>query len=165
MIVTAGPLRHCFLPDCNATESLAHALAPLLRPGDVVLLKGDLGSGKTSFARALIRALPEPSGEIKADEEVPSPTFTLVQIYERQPAEVWHFDLYRLSSAEEVHELAWEEALGTAIILVEWPERLGPLTPANALTLHLDWREQGRLARFEGDRDWAARLAALPQSV
>ncbi len=165
MIVTAGPLRHCFLPDLNATESLARALAPLLRAGDILLLKGDLGCGKTSFARALIRALPGPSGESRHEEEVPSPTFTLVQIYERAPAEVWHFDLYRLSAAAEVYELGWEEALGEAILLIEWPERLAQLTPKGALQLSLDWQEPGRLARFEGDRDWAARLAALPERV
>src|SRR3546814_13591165 len=82
-----------------------------------------LGAGKTALARALIRALPGPAGA--AAEEVPSPTFTLVQIYERRPAPVWHFDLYRLDSAAEVEELGFSEALAGGLALVEWPERLG----------------------------------------
>src|SRR3546814_2932941 len=86
--------------DLAATESLGRALARLLRLGDVIALSGDLGAGKTALARALIRALPGPQGA--ADEEVPSPTFTLAQIYERRPGPVWHFDLYRLESAAEV---------------------------------------------------------------
>src|SRR3546814_15561179 len=87
---------------------------------DVVALFGDLDAGKTALARALIRALPGPAGA--AAEEVPSPTFTLVQIYERRPAPVWHFDLYRLDSAAEVEELGFSEALAGGIALVEWPE-------------------------------------------
>src|SRR3546814_10429878 len=116
--------------DLAATESLGRALARLLRLGDVIALSGDLGAGKTALARALIRALPGPQGA--ADEEVPSPTFTLAQIYERRPGPVWHFDLYRLESAAEVEELGFSEALA-GIALVEWPERLGALLPADAL--------------------------------
>jgi tRNA threonylcarbamoyladenosine biosynthesis protein TsaE len=93
------------LPDEAATLALARRLAPLLRAGDVIALFGDLGSGKTTFARALIRALPGPAGEDARDEVVPSPTFTLLQVYERTPAPVWHFDLYRLATPEEVFEL------------------------------------------------------------
>jgi len=161
MIETAAPTHCRTLADGEATEALARAIAAVLRPGDVVLLAGPLGSGKTTFARALIRALPGPAGEDRSGEEVPSPTFTLVQIYERRPAPVWHFDLYRLSDPEEVWELGWEEALGEAVVLVEWPERLGRLAPPEALRLTLSHAGEGRLARLEGGADWAARLAAL----
>ena len=122
------------LRDEAATAALARRLAGHLGRGDVIALAGDLGSGKTCFARALINALPWPGGA-RRDEEVPSPTFTLVQIYEREPAPVWHFDLYRLERPEEVYELGLEEALGQAVSVIEWPERLGPLLPVERLEL------------------------------
>jgi tRNA threonylcarbamoyladenosine biosynthesis protein TsaE len=150
------------LPDPAATDRLGRALARLLRPGDLVALYGDLGAGKTALARALIRALPGPEGA--ATEEVPSPTFTLVQIYERDPAPVWHFDLYRLERAEEVHELGLSEALAEGIALVEWPERLGALLPAAALSVTLSFdgaANGGRRARLAGGGDWPQRLAEL----
>lgn len=147
------------LPDLAATQRLGGALAALLRPGDVVALYGDLGAGKTALARALIRALPGPDGA--AEEEVPSPTFTLVQTYERDPAPVWHFDLYRIENPEEVHELGFSEALAEGIVLIEWPERLGALLPPAALSLTLDYDGEGRTARLDGGGDWPARLAEL----
>ena len=97
---------------------------------DVIALRGDLGAGKTVFARAFIRARTRP------DEEVPSPTFTLVQVYEpagRADAAIWHFDLFRLATAEDALELGIEDAFGGAISLIEWPERLGRLLPASRL--------------------------------
>lgn len=101
------------------TARLAAELAEELSPGTLILLRGPLGSGKTVFARSLIRALcGDPS------LEVPSPTFTLVQTYDSPKGLLWHFDLYRLKHADEVYELGWEEALGGGIILLEWPERL-----------------------------------------
>ncbi len=102
-------------------EALAASLAPLLVAGDVVFLEGDLGAGKSTFARALIRsALAEPSAE------VPSPTYTLVQTYDPEGApHINHYDLYRLSSADEVYELGMDEALQQGAALIEWPERLG----------------------------------------
>lgn len=160
ILETAVPL-DCLLYDAEATAALAERLAPLLRAGDMLLLTGDLGSGKTSFARALIRALPGPNGEDMSQDEVPSPTFTLVQIYERRLAAVWHFDLYRLSAAEEIYELGWEEAVGQAICLIEWPERLGRLAPHSALTLSFAYEGSGRRLTLAGDRDWRERLSAL----
>ncbi len=160
MLEAACPL-DCLLPDADATEALARRLAPLLSGGDVILLTGDLGSGKTSFARALIRALPAADESDCSAEEVPSPTFTLVQVYERRVAPVWHFDLYRLSAAEEVYELGWEEALGEAILLVEWPERLGGLTPEGALTIGFTFEGEGRRATLDGGPGWQARLARI----
>ncbi len=158
-------LRQITLPDAAATDALGRALAPRLRPGDLVLLQGPLGAGKTHLARALIHALPGPPGS--ASETVPSPTFTLVQVYERDlgPAKVslvWHFDLYRLKAAEEVWELGWEEALD-GLVLVEWPERIGPLLPAGTLSLTFaaDSAGTGRSVLLSGDDTWDQRLADL----
>ena len=103
----------------------------MLRSGDILFLSGALGTGKSVFARALIRALSN-----NPNIEVPSPTFTLVQSYEGQSAEISHFDLYRLNDPEEVYALGWEDALSGGIVLVEWPERLGTsLAPARRLEL------------------------------
>ena len=153
------------LADGEATAALSRRLAARVRPGDVIALSGDLGAGKTTFARAFINALPDPDrapGEA-ADEEVPSPTFTLVQIYRRQPADVWHLDLYRLEHPEEAYELGIEEALGQAILLIEWPERLGALLPRERLDIELRFAEAegARTARVTGCGGWAERLAGL----
>ncbi len=110
----------------------AIAVAKTLRPGDLVLLHGDLGAGKTVFARAIIRAL---TGQ--NDLEVPSPTFTLLQTYDTPLGPVNHYDLYRLKDPDEVYELGWEESLSGGITIVEWPERLGPLLPAQRLDITL----------------------------
>ncbi len=116
------------------TISFAQKLAKELKAGDVLLLYGDLGMGKTVFSRALVRAL-------CGDEvlEVPSPTFTLVQSYDSAVATIWHFDLYRLCDSSEVYEIGWEEALSgdEGIALVEWPERLDDMLPAGAMHVHI----------------------------
>lgn len=111
------------------TAALAARLGETLQPGDCVLLNGPIGAGKTHFSRHLIQS------RLTIPEDVPSPTFTLVQIYQAEAAEIWHADLYRLSSVDEVEELGLSEAFETAICLVEWPEKLGPLVPPDALTL------------------------------
>jgi tRNA threonylcarbamoyladenosine biosynthesis protein TsaE len=151
------------LPDEAATAALAQRLAGLARPGDVIALAGDLGSGKTSFARAFIRSLPlgdAAVGDAAEGDEIPSPTFTLVQIYHRRPAPVWHFDLYRLERPEEAYELDLEDALAGAISLIEWPERLGGLLPAERLDVRLFFAEDagGRRVELLGHGGWAARL-------
>jgi tRNA threonylcarbamoyladenosine biosynthesis protein TsaE len=146
-----------------ATESdtlaLAARLASLAKAGDVIALRGELGSGKTSFARGFIRACG------RGDEEVPSPTFTLVEVYEfpEGATAVWHFDLYRLTKSEDVYELGFEEALGGAILLIEWPERLGPLLPRERLDVELSAGSspRSRRVRLSGSRGWARRLARL----
>lgn len=112
------------------TVALAREIAPELRRADVVLLHGDLGAGKSVFARSLIRAL---CGD--EDLVVPSPTFTLVQSYESDVGVIWHFDLYRLSAPEEIYEIGWEEAMSGGIVLVEWPERLGDLKPGKVIDI------------------------------
>ncbi|MCP4205775.1 MAG: tRNA (adenosine(37)-N6)-threonylcarbamoyltransferase complex ATPase subunit type 1 TsaE [Shimia sp.] len=122
------------------TQSLARHLAPVLRQGDVMLLEGPIGAGKTHFARSLIQAL------LPVPEDVPSPTFTLVQVYDGSNTEIWHADLYRLSAPDEVVELGLTDAFEDAICLVEWPDRLADLAPENALKMSL------KLLEGEGQR-------------
>ncbi len=116
----------------DATARLAARLAARASPGDILGLSGALGSGKTTLARAFIRARLE-----RAGEEVPSPTFTLVQLYDHAAGAIWHFDLYRLKAPEEAYELGIEDAFAGGIALIEWPERLGAIMPADWLEVHL----------------------------
>lgn len=124
----------------NDTRQFALALGSLLRPGDVLLLEGDIGAGKTYLARSLIQSLQT------VPEDVPSPTFTLVQTYETGIGEIWHSDLYRIGTTDEIEELGLTDALLTGVCLIEWPDRLGTLAPPNALTIALraDETEQDR---------------------
>ena len=128
----------------------------MARPGDVIALYGELGAGKTSFARAFIRAR-------GGDEAVPSPTFTLVQAYELPNGTIWHFDLYRLRVTEEAWELGIEDAFRDGITLIEWPERLGSLLPKRHLQIALEFggTPEARRATLSGDGDWAARLTGI----
>jgi len=147
------------LPSEAMTAALAARLARRSRAGDVIALRGDLGTGKTVFARAFIRALRGLA------EEVPSPTFTLVQIYEGEagaPA-IWHFDFYRLTRPEEVFELGFEEALAQAIVLIEWPERLGLMLPRERLEVRLAPGLTSRARRIElcPSPAWRDRIADL----
>jgi tRNA threonylcarbamoyladenosine biosynthesis protein TsaE len=144
------------LPDEAATAALAARVAGLVHPGDVIALQGELGAGKTHFARAFIRAR-------GGDEAVPSPTFTLVQTYDLPGGAVWHFDLYRLRASEEAWELGIEDAFRDGISLIEWPERLGSLLPRRRLLVALDFAEaaKARRAVLSGDGGWRARLAGL----
>jgi len=137
-----------------ATRELAACVARLAKPGDVIALLGDLGAGKSEFARAFIRALSDPL------EDVPSPTFTLVQTYECAVAEIWHFDLYRLESAEDAFELGIEDAFHDGISLIEWPERLGPYLPRGRLDVHLAPApgRNRRTATLSARADWVERL-------
>lgn len=114
------------------TAQVAAGLAPALPEGSLLCLWGDLGMGKSVFARALIRTL---AGEPALD--VPSPTYTLVQTYETPAGEIFHFDLYRLSAPEEIYELGWEDALPEGIVIVEWPERLGGFLPARRIDVRI----------------------------
>jgi tRNA threonylcarbamoyladenosine biosynthesis protein TsaE len=135
-----------FLPDEAATERLGAALARRLRPRDVVALQGGLGVGKTTLARAILRAAAGDPALI-----VPSPTFTLVEIYDTPAGVFWHFDLYRLEEPEQVFELGWEEARADGTALVEWAERLGALLPRERLTVTLVMEGDGRRADLQGE--------------
>lgn len=142
----------------NDTVALARRLAAGLKPGDVLCLHGDLGMGKSVFARGLIRAL---AG--KPALEVPSPTFTLVQTYDTDAGDVWHFDLYRLKSPDEVYELGWEEGRANAIVIVEWPERLGYLMPPGRIDINLSQAADGaRLLQITGE---TARVSDLLSDI
>lgn len=139
------------LPTAADTEALGQRLAALAKPGDVILLEGPVGAGKSCLARAFIRA------RIGREEEVPSPTFTLVQVYEAAGGEIWHADLYRLAHPDEVWELGLDDAFASAICLVEWPDRLGKHVPPDALRLRLEAaaeeESEGRRAVITGGRD------------
>jgi tRNA threonylcarbamoyladenosine biosynthesis protein TsaE len=135
------------LPDEAATERLGGSLARHLRVRDVVALQGGLGAGKTTLARAILRAAAGDPGLV-----VPSPTFTLVEVYDTSRGPFWHFDLYRLEAPEQVFELGWEEVRAEGIALIEWPERLGPLLPSERLTVTLAIEGEGRSAVVEGEQ-------------
>jgi tRNA threonylcarbamoyladenosine biosynthesis protein TsaE len=141
------------LADPAATDQLGHRLAAILRPGDVVALDGPLGAGKTALARAVIRALTGP------EEDVPSPTFTLVQVYDSRRGPLYHFDLYRLEAPEQAVELGIDDAFAEGISLVEWPERLGGLLPRRHLkiTLETGQDKDSRRARIIGGAQWKER--------
>lgn len=134
------------LPDEAATAALGVRLASAAGAGDCFLLSGPIGTGKSTLARAFIRA------RCGVAEEVPSPTFTLVQVYEAGVTEIWHADLYRLSHPDEVSELGLDEAFDRAICLVEWPDRLGKHVPDGALHLALKTVGEGRVAEIRGGR-------------
>lgn len=120
------------LSDADHTARAARLLGKCLTSGDTILLTGDVGAGKTHFARALIQSL------LIQPEDVPSPTFTLVQTYDTKAGPIWHADLYRLGSSYEIEELGLIDAFDSAICLIEWPDRLGPLRPVAALELQFE---------------------------
>lgn len=152
-----GPAREilCHLADPEAATAFGRCLGLCLQPGDTVLLEGPIGAGKTHLARAAIRALLGDDGF-----EVPSPTYTLVQIYDGPAAAIWHADLYRLSGPAEVEELGLHEAMGADIVMIEWPDRLGEAHPETALTLTLSLAGGGRDLRITGPDAFLARLAS-----
>ncbi len=141
-----------YLASPDQTTQLGGQLASLLKPGDVIALYGDLGAGKTSLARGLIQAL------MQEEIEVPSPTFTILQTYETDIAPVFHYDLYRLKTEDELFELGWEDTL-SGITLIEWPERAGTLLPECRLNIHFKIETLGRTLNFDpSGTDWQGRI-------
>jgi tRNA threonylcarbamoyl adenosine modification protein YjeE len=148
-----GFVREIALADETATAALGARIAAALKPGDAVALAGDLGAGKTSLARAMLRAL-------GIGEDVPSPTFTLVQHYEAPRLNIDHFDLYRLEDESEIEQLGLEEALQGGAVLIEWPERAGTRLPPDALRIEMEIAgAHSRRALVSGPREWASRLS------
>jgi tRNA threonylcarbamoyl adenosine modification protein YjeE len=137
------------LPDMTATEALGTRIAAGLAVGDAVALEGDLGAGKTTLARAILRAL-------GVREDVPSPTFTLVQLYETPQLTVRHFDLYRIESPDEIEELGLKDALAEGAALIEWPERARERLPVDMLHVALSATGvDSRNALLHGPAKWA----------
>jgi tRNA threonylcarbamoyladenosine biosynthesis protein TsaE len=143
----------------EATTRLGQWLAGRLQPGDTLALVGPIGAGKTHLARAIIQA------RLGRAEDVPSPTFTLIQTYDADGVEIWHADLYRLTHPDEVLELGLDDAFAQAICLIEWPDRMGALLPKTALTLQFQAQGDGRRVMITGPEPWAARLAGLSASA
>lgn len=150
------------LADEEATRALGSALAGMLQHGDLLLLRGDLGAGKTTLARALIKARLAHYG---LDEDVPSPTFTLVQTYDCPGPQLTHVDLYRIEDENELRELGLDEALDEGVVLVEWPQKaereLATLSPDRldiALTL---MPEGARRVMLTGHGAWIRRLEGI----
>lgn len=142
MFTPAAP--SIFLPDPDATADYARHLADHVGPGACLLLSGPIGAGKSHFARAFIRH------RLGYEGDIPSPTFTLVQSYASPDEEIWHADLYRLSHPDEAMELGLDQALGHAICLIEWPERLGDLAPKDAISLTFRPEGEGRIVTVAG---------------
>lgn len=133
------------------TLAFGNAIAPLLKPGDVIALHGGLGVGKTTFTRGLVRAL------MPDIQEVPSPTYTLVQAYEAPDFPIWHFDLYRLESPDEMDEMGWDET-PQGVAIIEWPEKAGKRLPVWRLDIVFDFEGEYRLVSLEPHgEDWRAR--------
>jgi len=143
------------LADEAATARLGAVVARLLREGEAVCLWGPLGAGKSTLARGLVRAL------TRSDEEVPSPTFTLVQFYETPDFSLAHFDLYRLARLDEVDEIGLDEALDNGAVVIEWPERLEGRLPADRLDIEIavagDGAQEHRVARLMRHGAWEGR--------
>lgn len=139
------------LEDEAATARLGTALAEVLGMGDAICLTGPLGAGKSTLARALIRARTTP------DEDVPSPTFTLVQFYEGADLSIAHFDLYRLTSPDEAFEIGLDEALEDGAVIIEWPQRLEGRLPPHRLDIELVLDGAARRARLTPHGAWEGR--------
>lgn len=161
--MTAQTILTLDLASEQETRLLATALAKLAAPGITVLLDGPVGAGKTTLARHVIHHLLAEHGQM---EDVPSPTFTIVQSYEAGPLEIWHADLYRLTSTAELHELGLDTAFDTAFCLVEWPDRMGGHT-LDALTIALGYgtAEGSRTARISATGTAQAVLDRLKESL
>ena len=149
--MTSAPGFDLVLPDEAATLALGQALAPRLRRGEALCLSGPLGAGKSTLARALIRALTTP------DEDVPSPTFTLVQFYEGAGLPIAHFDLYRLADPDEAYEIGLDEALEDGAALIEWPQRLEGRLPPDRLDIEMTLDGAGRRVRLTPHGAWEGR--------
>lgn len=153
------------LGDEAATMALAAHIAKAAHPGDVIALYGTLGAGKTVFARAFINTLSQAAGA--GPEEVPSPTFTLVQTYPFADFTVWHVDLYRIEEESEIRELGLYDAFAQDVTLIEWPDRIESLLPPDCLRINLAIVDErgAREARLRAAGDWGERLGGIGERV
>ncbi|QDY69967.1 tRNA (adenosine(37)-N6)-threonylcarbamoyltransferase complex ATPase subunit type 1 TsaE [Qingshengfaniella alkalisoli] len=149
-----------------ATSTFAQALAPLLGVGDVLCLSGPIGAGKSHFARQVVRTRLHAVGK---EEDIPSPTFTLVQTYKAGALEIWHADLYRLGDVQEIIELGLDDAFEDALCLIEWPDRLGEDVPDRALHIELSTLDtpDARRMRLRSDAPeiWSDRITAALEDM
>ena len=141
------------LPDLDAMARFGARIADRLKPGDVVALQGDLGSGKTTLARAILLALGH-------EGEVPSPTFTIVEAYDAPPLRipVIHADFYRLERPEEAEEIGLDDYREGAVLIAEWPDKAGGFGhEAQCLSIRMEFADEGRIAIVEAGKDWLER--------
>lgn len=141
-------LKHIDITNLDNMQRFAERVAKATKKGDIVLLKGDLGSGKTTFARFFIHALSH------TKEDVPSPTFTLLQTFETEHFDIWHFDLYRLERVEDVYMLGIEDAFGEAVCLIEWPEIIEENLPGNVFSITFEFAGEGARKVAVSDDNW-----------
>jgi tRNA threonylcarbamoyladenosine biosynthesis protein TsaE len=157
MTISDQNLLHALTVTSEAeTEALGRRIAAQLKAGDAVALSGGLGAGKTALARAIIRTfLPK--------EEVPSPTFTLVQTYDVGAFSIWHVDLYRVKARSEIRELGLDEALDAGVLIIEWPDRMAELLPRDRLDVIIETGDEAseRIVKLVARGSWAARLEQL----
>ncbi len=137
------------------TKTLARGLAKITQKGDIFLLEGDLGAGKTTFARFFIRSF------LGDEAQIPSPTFTLAQTYVTPQFLIWHFDLYRIEDEDELQELGLEEALSSGVSLIEWPERLGSQKPTRCITFKFEMNGDTRQVTLETFGYWETQFDSL----
>jgi tRNA threonylcarbamoyladenosine biosynthesis protein TsaE len=136
------------------TKSLAQQIATLTKKGDIITLQGDLGSGKTEFARSFINSLSE------SPQEVTSPTFNLVHPYDTKTFTIWHFDLYRLESPEEIEQIGLYDAFDNGVSLIEWPQIIDDILPVDRLLIKISF-DDDRVAEVEGRGNWKDRISGI----
>jgi tRNA threonylcarbamoyl adenosine modification protein YjeE len=137
------------------TKSLAKKIANLTKKGDIITLQGDLGAGKTAFARFFINILSE------VEQDVLSPTFNLVHPYEGKDFNIWHFDLYRLEFPEEIEQIGLYDAFDGGVSLIEWPEIIDDILPVDRLLIKISFNNDERVAEVEGLGSWKDRISAM----
>ena len=137
------------------TKSLAEKIAKITKLGDVIELQGDLGAGKTTFARYFINSL------LSTEEEVLSPTFNLVHTYDAKDFTIWHFDLYRLKHENEAEELGITDAFTNGVCIIEWPQIITRILPKSRLLINLLATDDSREAVIQGYGSWENRVTLL----
>ena len=137
------------------TKKLAEKIASLVKIGDVITLKGDLGAGKTTFARYFINSL------LSEEQEITSPTFNIAHQYDAPDFDIWHFDLYRLKNEREAEEIGLYDAFDEAVSLIEWPEIIGDILPEDRLLVELSLLEDERQVVLRGYGEWEERLMKI----